>query len=224
MGLSCVCSVGNKEFARKTGFLESTGPPGVIHNIKRLQSNELQLLQNWNLKSQAELDTLPREKIMKLANRIMLRKKMQQEKNSEQLQQDQNTGVVTLDDHGREGDYNRLADDYTLLHHAQGKDLAQRSCKTCSVLHPFDPTKLKPGDRYIGVFTLRKSAAEGCELCLILLEVATYKVEYVSHLKFSFQYGYLAAVASWDKEKFPQKEYCVSLHTLPGKTVSTILQ
>ncbi|EMR88781.1 hypothetical protein ACHAP3_001528 [Botrytis cinerea] len=142
---------------------------------------------------------------------------MQQEKNSEQLQQDQNTGVVTLDDHGREGDYNRLADNYTLLHHAQGKDLAQRSCKTCSVLHPFDPTKLKPGDRYIGVFTLRKSAAEGCELCLILLEVATYKVEYVSHLKFSFQYGYLAAVASWDKEKFPQKEYCVSLHTLPGQ-------
>ncbi|TGO07244.1 hypothetical protein BTUL_0304g00030 [Botrytis tulipae] len=147
----------------------------------------------------------------------MLRKKLQQEKNSEQLQQDKSTGDVTLDNHGRERDNNRLADKQMLLHYAQGKDLTQRSCKACSVLHPFDPIKLKPGDRYIGVYTMRKTAAEGCELCSILLKVATYKVECVSFLKFSFQYGYLAAVASWDDEESTQREYCVNLHTLPGQ-------
>ncbi|THV45856.1 hypothetical protein BGAL_0443g00030 [Botrytis galanthina] len=154
---------------------------------------------------------------MKAINRIILRKKLQQEKNSEQLQQDESTGDITLDNHGREGDNDRLADNQTLLHYAQGKDLAQRSCNTCSVLHPFDPVKLKPGHRYIGVYAIRKTAAEGCELCSILLKVATYKVDCVSFLTFSFQYGYLAVVASWDDGKSTQREYCVNLHTLPGQ-------
>lgn len=161
---------------------------------------------------------------MKAINRMILRKKLQQEKNSEQLQQDESTGDITLDNHGREGDNDRLADNQTLLHYAQGKDLTQRSCNTCSVLHPFDPVKLKPGHRYIGVYAIRKTAAEGCELCSILLKVATYKVDCVSFLKFSFQYGYLAVVASWDDGKSTQREYCVNLHTLPGKTASITLQ
>ncbi|TGO62087.1 hypothetical protein BCON_0022g00250 [Botryotinia convoluta] len=141
---------------------------------------------------------------------------MQQEKNSEQLQQDQNTGDVTLDNHGREGNNNRLADNNTLLHHAQGKDLAEKSCKTCSAIHPYDPIKLKRGDQGIGVNLLRKSATEGCELCLILFKVATHKVECVSYLKFAVQYGYLAVVASWNREESRKREYYVNLHTLPG--------
>ncbi|KAF7919685.1 uncharacterized protein EAE97_011603 [Botrytis byssoidea] len=64
---------------------------------------------------------------MKVISRIMLRKKLQQEKNSEQLQQDKSTGDVTLDNHGREGDNNRLADNQLLLRYAQGKDLTQSS-------------------------------------------------------------------------------------------------
>ncbi|TGO67594.1 hypothetical protein BOTNAR_0039g00310 [Botryotinia narcissicola] len=58
---------------------------------------------------------------MKVISRIMLRKKLQQEKNSEPLQQDKSTGDVTLDNHGREGDNNRLADNQMLRHYARGK-------------------------------------------------------------------------------------------------------
>ncbi|TGO23659.1 hypothetical protein BPAE_0125g00120 [Botrytis paeoniae] len=71
---------------------------------------------------------------MKLMNRVMLRKKMQQ-KNSEQLQQDQNTGDVTLDNHEREGDNNGLADNHMLLHYAQGGDLLEESTVSTSTLY-----------------------------------------------------------------------------------------